>query len=259
MSVIQEIVQHKQTELEGFRKTLPPENQVAESHSGLSYSATALLQRLSSTQESFILEIKPHSPAAGVLQNSPDIPAIVESYEKHACAISVLTDQKYFGGSFALLEEVSKLTDVPLLCKDFVIDEIQLDWAVKCGATAVLLIVKGLTDEKLAELHEKAISRGLLPFVEVNDSSEVERALAVNPDVILINNRNLDTLEISLDNMAKIAPLIPQHIVTISASGIAMAEDLFQVSKHTSNFLIGSSLMSAPPEELESKIQSIVN
>lgn len=258
MSVIQEIVTYKQTELGGFRTNFPVSYQV-KIYDRPSNKALALLEGLKAEEASFIFEVKPSSPALGTIQEKPDVEAIVRAYSKHATAISVLTDSKYFGGSFDLLEKCASLTDVPLLCKDFIIDEIQLDWAQMSGATAVLLIVKGLSADKLSELHTKALARGLLPFVEVNDADEVEAALAVNPHVILINNRNLDDLTIDMDNTSRIAPLIPSNVAVISASGISTPKDVKKLRKYASNFLIGSSLMSTPLNELDAKIESLVS
>lgn len=256
MSVIQEIIAYKKIELPHLKTQL--QDFKVQHMGGFSPQAKSLLEKLRSKEKCFIFEIKPSSPALGVIQHNLDVEALITAYEKHAVAISVLTDTRYFGGSFALLERCALLTQKPLLCKDFIVDELQLDLAQKSGATAVLLIVKSLTDSKLAELYKKALQRGLLPFVEVNDMHEVHCALEINPDIILINNRNLDTLEIDMENTSKIVGLIPSDIAVISASGISTPEHVEKLSKYSSNFLVGSSLMVAPVNELESKIKVLV-
>jgi indole-3-glycerol phosphate synthase len=256
MSMIQDILAHKRTEISQFRAKFPPTYRVHKT-GDLSPRAASLLAQLKGPQTALICEVKPASPSGGILQESPDIQGILKAYSKHAIAISVLTDTPYFGGSFELLKECSGLTEKPLLCKDFILDEIQLDYAQMCGASAVLLIVKALTDDRLKTLYGQAVERGLLPFVEVNDEAETHRALTINPQVILINNRNLDTLEMDMTTTSRLVPHIPKSITIISASGFSAAEDIRQIRPYASNFLIGSALMKTPPDQLDAKLHAL--
>jgi len=141
-------------------------------------------------------ELKPKSPSAGILQETPDVPKIIGAYNETCSAISVLTDVHYFGGGFDLLENVKTLTTKPVLCKDFIIDLYQVLLAVTSGADAVLLIMKCLDDFEYVSLFEAIRSYGLTPVVEVQNEEELKRALLPHPPVILINNRILSTFEI---------------------------------------------------------------
>jgi indole-3-glycerol phosphate synthase / phosphoribosylanthranilate isomerase len=196
-----------------------------------------------------IAEIKPASPTAGVMREKIDLDALVHSYQKHASAISVLTDRKYFRGSFELLAQVAGQTSLPVLCKDFIIETSQLQNAEKSGARAALLIVKMLEDRHLFELAGKTRELGMTPVFEVQSAGELARAEKCGAAVILINNRNLETLRLDLTTTRRLAPLAAPGTITISGSGIETAEDIRSLSPFASRFLIGSALMrSASPQ-----------
>ena len=202
-----------------------------------------------------ICELKPKSPSAGVLKAEFNVFDILPHYEEAAAAISVLTDHKYFGGSLELLAEVAAATPLPTLCKDYFIDTYQCYEARAAGAQAVLLIVKILTDELMANIHAKTIELGMTPVVEVQNLEELKRALALSPQVILINNRNLDTFEVSLKTTAALAPHIPDNVLKVSASGISDRIEIESLLPYCRNFLIGSSLMTA--SNLASKLSQL--
>ncbi len=180
----------------------------------------SFLEALQQKGTNLICELKPKSPSAGVLKKNFDFMEMLPHYKEHAAAISVLTDQKYFGGSLSLLADVSCKTTQPTLCKDFFIDPFQCIEARLAGAQAVLLIVKILDDALLAQLHKATTELGMNAVVEVQNQDELDRALAVKPEIILINNRNLDTFEISLSTTRDLAPNIPEHVVAVSARWI---------------------------------------
>jgi indole-3-glycerol phosphate synthase/phosphoribosylanthranilate isomerase len=188
-------------------------------------------------------ELKPKSPSAGILQETPDVPKIIGAYNETCSAISVLTDVHYFGGGFDLLENVKTLTTKPVLCKDFIIDLYQVLLAVTSGADAVLLIMKCLDDFEYVSLFEAIRSYGLTPVVEVQNEEELKRALLPHPPVILINNRNLSTFEIEKDTTRLLAPLCPEGTVIISASGFASLEDADEFTDIADAALIGTALM----------------
>lgn len=207
-----------------------------------------------------ILEIKPASPSAGILQAQMDLPPLLDLYQRYGMAISVLTDAKYFGGSLALLQQVSERVAVPTLCKDFIVDAYQVYEARKAGAQAVLLIVKALEDATLQALFQLIVSLGMTPLIEVQDALEVERALRVQPSILLINNRNLQTLELDLSTTERLAPLIPKGILKISASGIQSKADLVRLMPCCDGFLIGSTLMKQPHSAaLEQKLRVLLS
>jgi indole-3-glycerol phosphate synthase/phosphoribosylanthranilate isomerase len=198
-----------------------------------------------------IAEIKPKSPSAGTLNAAVDIDSVTRSYSRYAAAISILTDEKYFGGSLDSLARVSERSSVPTLCKDFILDEVQVEDARRAGAEAVLLIVKILTPEKLEELHRKIESLNMTAVVEVQNEQELATALKVSPKCILINNRNLETFLTDLKTTEDLAPLIPDGIVVVSASGIESASDIERLKKFATVFLVGSSLMRSADIDLK--------
>ncbi len=203
-----------------------------------------------------VTEIKPASPSAGVLQADLDLPLILDAYNRYAAAISVLTDRKFFNGSLDLLAEVSVKSPRPTLCKDFILDPVQVADARAVGAAAVLLIVKILDDAELGDLHAAIVEQGMTPVVEIQNEAELDRALAVDPSVILVNNRDLTTFEISFDTTKRLVPRIPRQIFSISASGIQSRKDIEALRGYTSRFLIGTSLMQSqnPIKTLEDLI-----
>lgn len=190
-----------------------------------------------------VTEIKPSSPSAGVLRADIDIERLVAVYDRYAAAISVLTDSKYFGGSLALLSSVAGKSTLPVLLKDFVVDPYQVLEARAAGAEAVLLIVKILDDGMLGELYAAIAESGMTPVVEIGNESELERALAIRPSCLLINNRDLDTFSIDLGTTARLAALIPAGTAVVSASGISSGRDIAALEPYASAFLVGTSLM----------------
>jgi indole-3-glycerol phosphate synthase / phosphoribosylanthranilate isomerase len=246
-TILDEIVAHKCTEL-AARKELTPLTTV---QSQAKPCTTSFTTALAGTGINLIAEIKPKSPSAGSLTADFNTDRIIEIYNKHAAAISVLADQRYFGGSIDLLRDVSAKSRCPVLCKEFVIDPYQVFEARAAGASAVLLIVKILSDELLANLKELIESLGMTAVIEVQSENETERALPINPSVILVNNRDLTTFVIDLNTTAALAKLLPASAILVAASGIETRKDIEQLLPYTRNFLIGSSLMrSANPEQL---------
>lgn len=192
-----------------------------------------------------IAEIKPRSPSEGALQTAPDLARRLPVYDAYAAAISVLTEPDHFGGSFALLAEVARRSSRPTLCKDFILHPAQVYDARRAGAEAVLLIVKILDDAQLADFHAEIRRWNMTPVVEVQTEAELERALRVNPEVVLINNRNLETFEVSLETTKRLAPCVPSGIVTIAASGVHRRADIETLLPYATRFLVGTSLMRA--------------
>lgn len=199
-----------------------------------------------------MLEIKPASPSEGVMASTLDLDAIVEAYQRYGVAISVLTDKRFFGGSLELLASVTEKAACPVLCKEFIFDPYQIYEARRAGAAAILLIVKALEDAQLSELSETAISLGMTPLVEVQDQAETARALSFQPrpGILLINNRNLQTLEMDLSTTPRLSSLIPSDVLRVSASGVKTVADIARLKPDCDGFLIGSALMRRPVEEL---------
>ena len=201
-----------------------------------------------------IAEVKHRSPSAGVLLPvgpAPDtgLPAairfVAKAYRRAgAAAISVVTEPDFFGGELAWLPEVKRVSGLPVLMKDFVVDEVQLDLALSLGADAVLLIVAALGDAELARLNGAARSRGLAVIVEAHDEEEVRRALAAGAEVVGLNARDLRTFAVDLGRVAAMGRLLPTSVVRVAESGIHRPEDVARLA--ASGFdacLVGESLL----------------
>lgn len=257
-NVLDAIVAHKREEIAARKQAKPLGSFISEVRATESHSLEKAIQQ-SKTATPCILEVKPASPSAGVLTEKLDLEPLLKLYAQYGVAISVLTDEKYFGGNLELLRTISEQVALPTLCKDFIIDPYQVYEARQAGAKAVLIIVKSLTDPQLAELNQLVLRLGMTPFIEVQDEAEIERALVVQPSILLINNRNLQTLEIDLKTTERLSPKIPKGILRISASGVQNREDLLRLRAHCDGFLIGSALMREPsPEALERKLQELL-
>lgn len=192
-----------------------------------------------------IAEVKKASPSLGDIATGTDPATQAATYAAAgAAACSVLCDQRFFKGSLDDLKAVRAAVDLPLLAKDFHIDEIQLAAARLAGADAALLVAAVLTPERLAELYNEALALGLTPLVEVHKVEELPLVLPLDPPLVGINNRNLDTLEIDLQTSIDVRPLIPRDILVVAESGISQAEDIARLKGAGCNaFLIGSALM----------------
>ena len=195
-----------------------------------------------------IAECKRRSPARGVLARHYDPAAIARAYAgAGAAAISVLTEPMFFDGSLAHLEAVRTAVDLPLLRKDFIVDDYQLAEARACGADAVLLIASALNDGALAALSERARDLGLAVIVEVHDAQELRRAVDLGAAIIGVNSRNLRTLEVDLSVCESIGPRIPRGIVGVAESGVKTADDVRRLQGAGYRaLLIGERLMTAP-------------
>jgi indole-3-glycerol phosphate synthase len=195
-----------------------------------------------------IAECKRRSPSRGVLATNYDPVAIARSYERGgASAISVLTEPTFFDGSLDHVSSVRAAVDLPLLRKDFVVDEYQLHEARAAGADAVLLIVAALGQADLARLQERARAVGLAALVEVHDEEELARAVDAGARVIGVNNRNLRTLAVDVDASYRLAPRIPAGVVAVSESGLQSRADLERLTEAGYDaFLIGERFMTDP-------------
>ena len=194
-----------------------------------------------------ISEIKRASPSKGLIAEGVDPVTQAKVYaQAGAAAISVLTDHQFFKGSFADLAAVAEVVQTPLLCKDFMIDRVQIRFAKASGASIILLIAKALEDDALRDLYRYATSLGLEVLVEVHDVKELGRAIAVGAKLIGVNNRDLCTFEVSLARTREIANDFPfgEERVLISESGIWTNDDAKTVARMgASGVLVGESLM----------------
>ena len=201
-----------------------------------------------SARVNIIAEFKRRSPSKGVIRADADPAPTAREYEHGgAVAISVLTEQDYFDGSLDDLREVREAVSLPILRKDFIVDEYQAYESAAAGADALLLIVAALDDDSLAHLRRLAEDElGMDALVEVHTSEELKRAVACGAKLIGVNNRDLRTFNVSLETSIELAREAPTDVVLISESGLNTRADLLQLQSHGyKGFLIGESLMRA--------------
>ncbi|MED3661305.1 indole-3-glycerol phosphate synthase TrpC [Ureibacillus sp. FSL K6-8385] len=254
MTILDTIIEHKKTLLPKLKATKPERNVPLKKRPSL-YETL----RKSDTLQ-VIAEMKRASPSKGIINAEADPVEQAKRYEKAGAAcISVLTEEKFFKGSFEDLADISKNVNLPILNKDFIIDPVQIDYALHAGASVILLIVAALDDETLSELYDYATSRGLEVLVEVHNEEELERALRLHPKLIGVNNRDLKTFHMDLAQTEKLANIINQYedIAFISESGIFETADAERVAKAGARaILVGESLMrSGNPEETLASFQ----
>jgi len=205
---------------------------------------------------SLIAEFKRRSPSAGALApESIDLAAQVAAYERGgAAALSVLTDERHFGGSLADLRAARAACDLPIIRKDFIVDPYQLYEAAVNGADAVLLIAAALGDHDLRALYQEARAIDLDCLVEVHDAEELERALEAGAEVIGINNRNLDDMSVDIATTYELMPDVPAGKTVVAESGISGREELFELDRvGVDAVLIGGALMTAPDPEAKAR------
>lgn len=210
-----------------------------------------------------IAEVKRSSPSVGSIRNDADVVETAQAYARGgAAAVSVLTEPNYFGGTLEDLQLAASAVQIPVLRKDFIVDEHQIFEAAARGASAVLLIVAALPEIRLRELLGVAQQKlGLDALVEVHTREELELAVKCGARIIGVNNRNLLTLEVSLDVSRELAKHAPEHVTLVSESGIRTSEQIAELRDLGYDaFLVGESLMrsSQPETAVRSLVQAEV-
>ncbi|AWX13313.1 bifunctional indole-3-glycerol phosphate synthase/phosphoribosylanthranilate isomerase [Mergibacter septicus] len=241
-TVLQRIIQDKLEWLEKKQQHLPLQHLQAEVTKSDRCFYTALAEN-SDKGPAFILECKKASPSKGTIRVDFDIEAIAEVYKNYATVISVLTDEKYFQGNFNFIQQVRKIAQQPILCKDFILSEYQIYLARYYQADAVLLMLSVLDDKHYLRLAELAHSLSMGVLTEVSNQAELDRAIKLNAKVIGINNRNLHDLTTDLTRTPPLASQIPTDRIIISESGIYTHQQVRYLQPYVHGFLVGSSLM----------------
>jgi indole-3-glycerol phosphate synthase len=279
MSILAEIIEHKRTEiawldarsLRRAAESSPTPRDFLSALSPLALSgATSDPDRRSRVDRRgaqskrgvrLIAELKRASPSKGILAPHLDLFQVADIYAQNgASAISVLTDEKFFMGKLETLRELrfERTIDLPLLRKDFIIDEVQLYESRVSGADAILLIAAALTDDRhFADLHALALELKLTPLVEVHDEAETARALKLKDiSLIGINNRDLATFRVSLETTERIRPMIPSDITVVAESGIFTAKDVERLAQaNVDAILVGEALVTS--EEIGAKVREL--
>ncbi len=244
MNILDQIIEHKLKAVSD-RKSLYPVRLLEQSI--FFSSPTVSLKKYVNREDKsgVIAEFKRKSPSKGMINQYAPIERTTIGYmQAGASALSVLTDQKFFGGSNEDLSLVRKYNFCPILRKDFTIDEYQIVEAKSIGADAILLIAAVLDPIQSKALADFAHSFGLEVLLEVHEENELLQNLNVGADLIGVNNRNLKTFEVSTDVSKKLAPLIPDHIVRVSESGISSPETIVELKRFGyKGFLIGENFM----------------
>ncbi|WP_237204858.1 indole-3-glycerol phosphate synthase TrpC [Rothia nasimurium] len=253
MTVLDDIIVGVREDLETRRAALPLEEikkQAAAQAPAL--DALAALRGAEEGSVEIISEVKRSSPSKGALSDIPDPAELAAAYQAGgAAAISVLTEERRFKGTLADLDAVRAAVSIPVLRKDFTVDEYQIWEARAHGADLVLLIVAALDDDTLRRFLDLTHELGMNALVETHTPEEIERAVAVGARIVGVNVRNLKTLEVDNANFSKLAPLLPADAIIVAESGVASPEDVADYASHGAKaVLVGEALVkSGTPTE----------
>jgi indole-3-glycerol phosphate synthase len=251
--MLKEIIENKRKEVEISKKNMP----LSSFKDKLENSTRDFKGALSKNKLNLIAEFKRASPSKNIINKDFDIKKIIEVYNKYADCISVLTDKKFFNSSLSDLKKISELTKLPLLRKDFIIDEYQAYESRYNNADAILLIATILSKEQINDFVYIAKNYGMDCIVEVHNEEELNKILDIKDiEIIGINNRNLDTLEIDMDTTTKLADKIPKNKIIISESGISSKDDVEKIKGKVNAILVGSLFMNS--ENMEEEIVSLI-
>jgi indole-3-glycerol phosphate synthase/phosphoribosylanthranilate isomerase len=241
-NVLEKIVDDKKIEIAQRKIDFP----LSEFIDTLSPCGKDFFAALAAPNASFILECKKASPSKGLIRENFDLDEIIAAYAPHASCFSVLTDEKYFQGKFEYLDYITSRVSQPVINKDFFVDEYQIYLARYHNADAVLLMLSVLDDEEFKTLSALTHKLGMSVLTEVSNEEEVHRALALNANIIGINNRNLRDLSTDLATTERLVPLITKDGfdgVILSESGIYQHSEVQRLSPFVDGFLVGSALM----------------
>jgi indole-3-glycerol phosphate synthase len=257
-SILKEIFENKRLEIAHSKQVLPLEALVEQVESAP--SAFDFLDALRQAKDgpALIAEVKQRSPSRGQLAQQFDPLTLARLYAQNgARAISVLTDERYFGGSLGILQAIAALPGrPPLLRKDFICDAYQLYEARAAGADAVLLIVAGLGEIEIRDLYSQSLELGLTPLVEVHTLAELEAGLRLNPVLLGINNRDLKTFEVNLDTTLTLRPYVPQGVMLVAESGIHTCQEVVRLRQAgVDAILVGEALVTAP--DISSRVREL--
>ena len=244
MSILQKIVANTKTNLVHKKAEFPLEK-IKSSLENLKLPRGKFKDNISSKDEAIIAEIKKASPSAGIIKEDFDPIKIAMEYESFgALALSILTEEDFFMGSIEYLIDVKKITSLPILRKDFMIDEYQIYESKLIGADCILLIASILTDQEIEDFISTAEKLELDYLIEVHDEKELNRVEHFEDALIGVNNRNLETFEVDLNNSVRLRNTFKQKNIFIAESGIKSREDMNYLKMNNIKvFLIGESLM----------------
>ena len=260
MTILEKIIETKKNELEIVKKTIPIEE--LKKLPNFERKSISLVERLKNSSHGIIAEHKRKSPSKSIINDSISINEIITGYNNaNVCGISVLTDKDYFGGSLNDLRNARKLTNIPILRKEFIIDEYQIIEAKANGADVILLIAACLEKDQIKSFSSLAKEIGLEVLIEIHDENELKKCLTNTIDIIGVNNRNLKTFEVDINTSIKLSNMIPKKFTKISESGISNYNEIIKLRKYGfKGFLIGELFMknNNPGKEVLNLIQNII-
>jgi len=243
MDILEKIVQDKRKEVL-LQKQLITVAQL-EKNELFERPTFSLAEKLQTSQSGIIAEHKRRSPSKSIINDSLNVKDVAQGYEKAGvCGMSVLTDSKYFGGSLDDLIQVRASCNLPLLRKEFIIDEYQIIEAKATGADVILLIAAILTKDEIKILSKLAKSLGLDVLLEVHNEEELQKSIMPSIDMLGVNNRNLKTFEVSLEISKQLSSMIPNEFIKVSESGISSVAAIKELKPYGfQGFLIGENFM----------------
>jgi len=260
MTILEKIIETKKNELEIVKKTISIEE--LKKLPNFERKSISLVERLKNSSHGIIAEHKRKSPSKSIINDSISINEIITGYNNaNVCGISVLTDKDYFGGSLNDLRNARKLTNIPILRKEFIIDEYQIIEAKANGADVILLIAACLEKDQIKSFSSLAKEIGLEVLIEIHDENELKKCLTNTIDIIGVNNRNLKTFEVDINTSIKLSNMIPKKFTKISESGISNYNEIIKLRKYGfKGFLIGELFMknNNPGKEVLNLIQNII-
>jgi indole-3-glycerol phosphate synthase len=264
VNVLEKIIEQKKEDLKVIKEKISLnaiESKIKSINNFLDFKKT-IVDNQGQKKVSLIAEIKKASPSAGVIINDFDHIRIANLYSKNnATCLSVLTEEKFFLGSLSFISDIKKQYKLPILAKDFFIDPYQVSYSKSFGCDCILIILSAVSEKQADEIYAEALKNKLSIIVEVHDEREAEMALKYSEAIIGINNRDLKTLNVSLDNSVKIQKKLSSHLgPLVSESGIKNQKDAQYIYDNTGikTFLIGESLLASDePDKIINEILSI--
>ncbi len=262
--ILQQIIQNKRNEVEESKKLRPLSSFIHNVKKSDKDFKNNIKRRNTADKVKIIAEYKRASPSSGNFAEQKSLAEVLNIYNKYASALSILTDKKFFDGSLDDIKEASNLTRLPILRKDFIIDEYQIYEARYYCADFILLIVKILTDDEIKRFLEVAKRLKMQCIVEINNREEFDRIKDLDVEIIGINNRNLDNLSVDKDNANKLSKIIRNElknkdIAIIAESGINSREDIDALALEIDAALIGTAFVKLPLDQIEPKFRELLD